>query len=114
MSSVAPSVISSDLDYLIGEQPTELTGVTPAGLTGKKWRGSLQSMEAGYDVEISGIETTVDTEFCFNASKQSTNPSKGAVLESPSGEKFKVAEIKSERIGILSKLYLTSQYQRER
>jgi hypothetical protein len=114
MSSVSPSVISSDLDYLISEQPTELTGVTPSSLTGKKWRGSLQSMEAGYDVEISGIETTVDTEFCFNASKQATNPTKGAVLESPTGERFKVAEIKDERIGILSKLYLTSQYQRER
>ena len=114
MSSVSLSVISSDLDYLIGEQPTELTGVSPAGLVGLKWQGSLQSMESGYEVEISGLETMVDTEFCFNVSKTSTNPTKGAVLQDPKGEKYKVAEVKAERLGILSKLYLTAQYQRSR
>ena len=102
MSSVSPSVISSDLDYLIGEQPTELTGVSPAGVAGLKWARLFAINGSRLHVEMSGIETTVDLEFCFNAEKQSTNPSKGAVLESPTGERFKVAEVKSERIGILS------------
>ena len=114
MSSVNPAVISSDLDYLINEQRTELTGVSPAGLVGLKWQGSLQSMESGYEVEIAGLETMVDTEFCFNVSKTSTNPTKGAVLQDPTGEKYKVAEVKAERLGILSKLYLTAQYKRSR
>jgi hypothetical protein len=114
MSSVASSVISSDLDYLINEQRTELTGVTPSSVAGIVYEGSMQSLEDGYEVELAGKEVTIDTEYVLNEGKHSTNPSKGAVLEDSEGVKYKVALVKKERLGILMKLYLTSQYQRSR
>ena len=114
MSSVSTAALSTDLDYLIGEQPTQLTGVSPSGLAGKVFNGSLMSMEDGYEVELSGKEVMIDTEFVLNESKQESNPSKGAVLEDSEGTKYKVAMVKKERLGVLMKLFLTSQYQRSR
>ena len=114
MSSVSLQSVSADLDYLIGEQQTELTGVSPTAYVGLKYQGSLQSIEDGYEVELSGKEVLIDTEYCFNASKHTLLPVKGCVVEDGDGTKYKVADVKKEAIGILSKLYLTSQYQRSR
>ena len=106
--------MSKDLDFLIAEIRVELSGVSPTSMVGQTYQGSLQSTEDGYEVELSGKEVVIDTEFCFNASKHSVLPSKGCVLQDSDGTKYKVAEVKSEKIGILSKLLLTSQYQRSR
>ena len=114
MSSISLQSVSADLDYLIGEQQVELTGVSPTPYIGIKFQGALQSIEDGYEVELSGKEVMIDTEYCFNASKHSLLPVKGCVLQDKDGTKYKVAEVKKESIGILSKLYLTSQYQRSR
>ena len=113
-STVKKSVVASDLDYLIGEQGTELTGVSPTAIASTVFVGSFQSIEDGYEVELSGKEVMIDTEFIINETKHVTNPSKGAVLEDSDGVKYKVALVKKERLGVLMKLYLTSQYQRGR
>ena len=113
-TSVKSSVVSNDLNYLIGQQGTELTGVSPTGIADTVYVGSFQSIEDGYEVELSGKEVMIDTEFIINESKHATNPSKGAVLQDSAGTKFKVAMVKAERLGVLMKLYLTSQYQRSR
>lgn len=106
--------MSKDLDFLIHEIRIELSGVSPTLMVGQTYQGSLQSIEDGYEVELAGKEVQIDTEFCFNASKHSVLPSKGCVLLGADGIKYKVAEVKKESIGILSKLLLTSQYQRSR
>ena len=113
-SNVKKAVMSNDLDYLIGEQGTPLTGVSPTGIADTVYVGSLQSLEDGYEVELSGKEVMIDTEFVINEIKQATNPSKGAVLQDSDGVNYKVALVKKERLGVLMKLYLTSQFQRSR
>lgn len=114
MSSISKAIISRDLDFLINEIPTQLTGVAPASIANLKFLGSFQSTDTGFMVDVSGLETEIDTEFCYNSSKHSVNPSKGAILQDEDGTKYKVADVKSEKLGILKKLYLSSQFQRSR
>ena len=112
MSTLNEAVLSADLNFLISQSPVSLTGVTPSAIASIVYVGSLQSLEEGYEVELSGREVTIDTEFVLNKTEYSTLPSKGAVLLDTDGTKYKVMDIKRERLGCLVKFYFTSQYAR--
>jgi hypothetical protein len=109
MSKFKTSVLDHDLDFLISETGKELIGVSPAAIAAKTFIGSFQSLEEGYEVELSGREVMLDSEIVINGNAYATLPTKGAVLKDLDGTHYKIFEIKKD-FSSAYKMNVASQY----
>ena len=109
MSKFKTAILDLDLDFLIGETGKELIGVSPSAIENRSFIGSFQSLDEGYEVELSGREIILDSEIVINANAYSTLPTKGAVLKDLEGNHYKVFEIKKD-FSSAYKMNVASQY----
>jgi hypothetical protein len=113
MGSINLGAISGDLDFLIAETKTELEGVTPSTISGKKFQTSIGVINGGFEVELNGREVQLDTEIILNQDLSEVAPTKGAVLKDAEGTKYKVFETEKEQVGSYLKLVAISQYAKD-
>ena len=112
MTTLSKSVLSNDLTFLINETGKDFTGVTPAALAGKVFKGSLAILEEGYEMEISGREVIIDSKLTLNSTSYQTLPTKGAVLQDAAGTSYKIVMVHQEDFSPSYVLTLSSQYAR--
>jgi len=110
MTTLSKSLLEFDLDFLISETGQDFTGVTPAAIAGKVFRGAISVLEDGYEVELSGHQVILDSKLTINSASYEDLPEKGAVLTDPEGTKHKVAIVNREHFSPCYVLTLTSQY----
>ena len=113
MGSIERGAISADLNFLISESQTELEGVTPSTILGKKFLTAIGIISDGYEVELNGREVVLDTEIVLNKSMYQVVPQKGAVLQDSEGTKYKIFDSIKEPIGPFLKLQAISQFAKE-
>ena len=113
MSTLNLEVLSSDLNFLVGEQGKPLVGVSPAAIADLTFTGSISSLEEGYEVELAGRDVVLDAEILINGNAYSTLPTKGAVLKDLDGTHHKVWEVTKEDVGPAYRLKVASRYASE-
>jgi hypothetical protein len=113
MGSIDLGALSADLNFLISEKKTELEGVTPTTIQGKKFLTAIGIITDGYEVELNGREVILDTEIILNKSMYQVVPQKGAVLQDSEGTKYKIFESVKEPLGPFLKLQAISQFAKE-
>jgi hypothetical protein len=93
MGTLISSVLSKDLDHIIGQNESTLTGVHPAGILGEIYKGIVQGLEEGRSVEINGVEQEVSASILINAGVESNLPSLGSILQGDGNRQYKVVSI---------------------
>lgn len=87
-TTLIPTNIDADLDFLIAQYAERLVGVSPAAIKDKDFTGSLSTLSEGYTVEGQGREQELDCDFLINAQRHTVLPVKGAILKTPDDSKF--------------------------
>ena len=87
-TTLIPTNIDADLDFLIDQYAERLVGVSPAAVAGKYFTGSLSTLTEGYQTEGQGREQELDCDFLINAQRHEVLPAKGAILKTPDDAKF--------------------------
>ena len=96
MSQLNQSVLSNDLDHIIGQRSTLLTGVLPVSIKDIEYISTCIEMDEGREVLVNGVEQTANAEYSINATKYTTLPSIGSILQDVSGRQVKVLSIESD------------------
>lgn len=96
MSQLNQTTLSNDLDHIIGQRSTLLTGVLPVSIKDVEFTSTCTEMDESREVMVNGVEQIANAEYSINATKYTTLPSIGAILQDPSGRQVKVLSIESD------------------
>ena len=90
MTTLPNSLLSLDLDHIIAQRPTTLTGVSPLAIQGVTFSAQVMGLQEGREFEVQGVMEEVSAEILINAQNYATLPSRGAVLSDGTGRAYKV------------------------
>jgi len=110
MTTLTPSVLSADLDFLISETGKEYVGVSPSNIEDKVFFAAISTVTEGYEVELAGREVIIDAEIMLNGDAYDTLPEKFGVIKDRDNVYFKVLEVKKEDFGPAYTLKVVSRY----
>ncbi len=95
-SQLNQNLLSRDLDHIIGQRSTLITGVLPSKIEGVEFTATLTNLNEGRSVELSGIYEEADTEICINANNYTNLPSVGSILKDTQNRQYKVLSISND------------------
>jgi len=90
VSQLKQDLLSSDLDHIIDQRSSPLTGVLPASIASLEFIATCSETDEDREIEVNGIYINANTEYSLNATKYATLPSIGSILEDASGRQVKV------------------------
>lgn len=90
MSQFNQSLLGSDLDHIIDQRSSPITGVLPTAIKDVVYSATCTEMDEEREVEISGVFHNANAEFTVNATKYSNLPSLGSILSDEAGRQIKV------------------------
>lgn len=90
MTQLNTALLSNDLDHIVEQRPTVLTGVSPVSISGTVFSATQTQLEHDRSVELNGIEVELSATFAINAHGLSVLPTVGSVLSDASGKYYKI------------------------
>ena len=90
MTQLKTALLSNDLDHIIDQRPTELTGVSPVSIKDTTFKATQTQLEESRTVELNGVEMDLSATFSFNVVGLTTMPTIGSVLNDESGKYYKI------------------------
>ena len=96
MPTLNNTLLSKDLDHIISQRSTSITGVLPASIKDVVFTATNTLLEELEEVEIAGTYQKINAELTINATKYTNLPSIGAVLRDGSGRQYKVLNIEND------------------
>jgi hypothetical protein len=96
MGQFDQTLLSSDLDHIIGQRSTSITGVLPASITDVVFDATCTQMDESREVEVNGVYQDADSEFTINSTKYDNLPSIGSIFTDSAGRQIKVLSIETD------------------
>lgn len=97
MTQLSKVVLASDLDHIIGQRPTVLTGVLPQSIKDQTFTCSQTILEENRQVDLNGIDEEITATFVLRVHDLTGNlPSLGSVLKDNAGKFYKIMAVRND------------------